>query len=97
MFSFFCGMLVGVLVGGAVEYLRMMLTDPGEVVEEEPLPADPYVVLGDTGECYHRRGCRSLKGDSSLIFVPLSVAAQTGNRPCRICRPKGYGDGSQDL
>ena len=39
----------------------------------------------DSGECYHRRGCRYLS--SSRIAMKLSHAKADGYRPCSVCDP----------
>lgn len=43
------------------------------------------VYVTDTGECYHRKGCRYLA--SSRIAMTLSHAKADGYRPCSVCDP----------
>ncbi len=43
------------------------------------------VYVTDTGECYHRKGCRYLS--SSRIAMKLSHAKADGYRPCSVCDP----------
>lgn len=43
------------------------------------------VFVTETGECYHRKGCRYLS--SSRIAMKLSHAKADGHRPCSVCDP----------
>jgi competence protein ComEC len=43
------------------------------------------VFVTETGECYHRKGCRYLS--SSRIAMKLSHAKADGYRPCSMCDP----------
>jgi len=43
------------------------------------------VYVTDTGECYHRKGCRYLS--SSRIAMKLSSAKADGYRACSVCDP----------
>ena len=43
------------------------------------------VYVTNTGECYHRKGCRYLS--SSRIAMKLSHAKADGYRPCSVCDP----------
>jgi beta-lactamase superfamily II metal-dependent hydrolase len=47
--------------------------------------SDPIVYITDTGECYHRAGCRYLS--KSKIAIRLSKAKAEGYRPCSVCKP----------
>jgi hypothetical protein len=51
-----------------------------------PTPAySPTVYITNTGECYHRAGCRYLS--HSCIPIKLSAAKAQGYRACKVCRP----------
>ena len=43
------------------------------------------VYITETGECYHRSGCRYLS--HSKIQISLKEAKARGYRPCSVCRP----------
>jgi len=44
-----------------------------------------YVYITDTGEKYHRAGCRYLK--YSKHRVTLKWAKKNGYTPCKVCKP----------
>lgn len=44
-----------------------------------------YVYVTDTGEKYHRNGCRYLK--YSKHRVTLKWAKRNGYTPCKVCKP----------
>jgi micrococcal nuclease len=46
---------------------------------------DPLVYITETGEKYHREGCRYL--ERSRIPIPLSTAVSMGYDPCGHCNP----------
>ena len=55
--------------------------------EDNP-PDDPgsrTVYITDTGDKYHRDGCRYL--DDSRIPMTRRDAAELGNEACEVCRP----------
>ena len=45
------------------------------------------VFATETGECYHRSGCRYLS--HSRIAMTLAHAKADGYRPCSVCDPPG--------
>lgn len=47
-------------------------------------PADTTVYITNTGECYHRGNCKSIKKSK----IPLSLEkAVRQYRPCKLCNP----------
>jgi len=51
----------------------------------KPAPGKTIVYITDSGECYHRAGCRYLA--HSKIPITLAKAKAEGYRPCKVCKP----------
>ena len=50
-----------------------------------PEPVEETVYITNTGEKYHRSGCRYLR--KSKIAISLSNAKSRGYEPCKVCNP----------
>jgi competence protein ComEC len=81
---------------GAVTWSFSRSSTPLVVTTARPKPSpsvtttraggtDPTVYITNTGECYHRAGCRYLS--HSCIAIKLSRAKAMGYRPCSVCQP----------
>lgn len=57
---------------------------PSVAVGAVPAQAADLVIIAETGECYHRSNCRTLK---SRIPIERSAAIARGYRPCKVCGP----------
>jgi hypothetical protein len=51
----------------------------------QPSKNDVTVYITDTGDKYHKDGCRYLK--KSKIPIKLSEAKDKGYTPCKVCKP----------
>lgn len=66
------------------EKLKEVTEEAVEQPQPTEQPEDPIVYITNTGEKYHRSGCRFL--DESKIEIPLSEAAAIYS-PCGVCNP----------
>lgn len=61
------------------------VTSAGSSGTPKPSPSGTTVYITNTGECYHRAGCRYLS--HSCIPISLADAKAQGYRPCSVCKP----------
>lgn len=45
------------------------------------------VYVTSTGECYHKRSCRTLSRSKNISGISVSAAKRSGYRACRVCHP----------
>lgn len=63
----------------------MLLTVAVAVTDAAKKSSSPTVYITNTGECYHRSGCSSLR--RSKIAISKSKAVSEGYRACKRCKP----------
>lgn len=85
--------------GALTEVLRAKLsarTAPVAAAAGGSEPQEPVadVVVLPTGGTYHRDSCSMVAGKSQARRVPVTVAAERGLSPCKVCEPAGIAGGA---
>lgn len=57
------------------------------VEEDSEKNKNQRVYITKSGQCFHLKGCRSLRSGSKITAMKRSEAVAKGRRPCKVCKP----------